>query len=435
MKPNEGPLPVPVILPRPEHNVSRSRMDPDAVKVMYRLVRHGFKGYLVGGSVRDLLLSKTPKDFDVATDARPGEIRKLFHNCRIIGRRFRIVHVYFRGSKIIEVSTFRKDPEEATEGEADGQESPKRGDNTFGLPHEDALRRDLTINGLFYDIRDFSVIDYVGGISDLRSGIIRAIGEPDARFRDDPVRMIRAVRHAARTGFTIEPRTYQAILRNAPSLTACNVSRLQDELQKDLAGGHVRPLFELHRATGLMGAYFPALQAYFDSRSRPEALFHPVWTWTALARLDAKTDDPAWPPAYYLASLVFPLIERELMDRYPSLGEALREPTDVHRTLKELGVPFGIRRKDQERLGTLWFGFVRFWNFLQAGRIPERFRKRPAYQEALQFYLFHQILLGRSDEQIRLAVEGAWEQGPRPPTRGRRQRRRRRKENRSQKTV
>jgi hypothetical protein len=208
-----GTPPVPRILPRSQHNLSRSLIDPDAVKVMYRLVRHGYKAYLVGGSVRDLLLGRIPKDFDVATDARPAEIRRLFRNCRVIGRRFRIVHVFFRGNKIIEVSTFRRNPEDGGQQDGETEDLARKGDNAFGEPHEDAFRRDFTINGLFYDISTFSILDYVGGIDDLRIGVIRTIGDPDERFREDPVRMLRAVRHAARTGFF-----FGAVhLRSAPS--------------------------------------------------------------------------------------------------------------------------------------------------------------------------------------------------------------------------
>ena len=177
-------------------------IDEEALKILYRLNRHGFLAYLVGGSVRDLLLGKTPKDFDIATNAHPQQIRDLFRNSRMIGRRFRLVHIFFKGGKVVEVSTFRSQSEfeetENEEGEIVRTES-------FGTPEEDALRRDITINGLFYNIADFSIIDCVGGMEDLRRGIIRTIGDPNERFKQDPVRMIRVIRHAARTGFAIDP--------------------------------------------------------------------------------------------------------------------------------------------------------------------------------------------------------------------------------------
>jgi poly(A) polymerase len=228
--------PTPTVFARPEHCLSRKNIDPEALKVMMRLHRHGYKAYLVGGSVRDLLLGRAPKDFDLSTDARPGQIRKLFNNCRIIGRRFRLAHIYFRGNKIIEVSTFRRPPPEPGTEEEEAGDAAKRGDNTFGLPYEDAVRRDLTINGLFYDIGTFSILDYVGGMDDLKAGIIRTIGPPDDRFREDPIRMLRVVRHAVRTGFEIHPETHAAVVRNATLLEDSNRFRLQDEFQKDLEG-------------------------------------------------------------------------------------------------------------------------------------------------------------------------------------------------------
>ncbi len=208
----------PLIIPRSAHPISRKNLPREVLKVLYRLKDAGYLAYLVGGSVRDMLLGLKPKDFDVGTDARPEEIRKLFRWSRIIGRRFRLVHVYFRGGKFIEVVTFRG-PEVAEE---DGLE-------VFGTPAEDAFRRDLTINALFYNIADYSIIDYVGGMEDLKKGIIRAIGPPDVRFRRDPVRMMRAIRHAARTGFRIEENTWEAICRHREKLMLCSPMRIRDE--------------------------------------------------------------------------------------------------------------------------------------------------------------------------------------------------------------
>src|SRR5512134_3329475 len=213
-----GCMAAPVIVPRAEHPISRKDIDPDAVKVLYRLRDFNYTAYLVGGGVRDLLLGRKPKDFDVGTDAHPYQIKKLFRNCWIIGRRFRLAHVRF-GTKTIEVATFRRPvtseelaaPDEPQpDGPAaggDGDEGPDRlvhRDNTFGTPEEDAFRRDFTINALFYDIATFSIIDYTGGLDDLRAGLVRCIGEPAERFQEDPVRMLRAVAMAARLGFRID---------------------------------------------------------------------------------------------------------------------------------------------------------------------------------------------------------------------------------------
>ena len=181
----------PRILSRAEHNVSRKNIDPDALKVLYRLKNHGFTAYLVGGGVRDLLLGRRPKDFDIGTSAHPQQVKKLFRNCFVIGRRFRLCHVRF-GRKVVEVSTFRR------QAQAEEGDTLIRRDNTFGSPEQDAFRRDFTVNALFYDIATFSVIDWVGGLPDLEARVIRTIGDPALRFREDPVRMLRAVALAAR---------------------------------------------------------------------------------------------------------------------------------------------------------------------------------------------------------------------------------------------
>lgn len=424
--------PVLRVLPRSQHNLSRSLIDPDAVKVMYRLVRHGYKAYLVGGSVRDLLLGRIPKDFDVATDARPGEIRRLFRNCRVIGKRFRIVHVFFRGNKIIEVSTFRRSPQNGPQENEEGEDQARRGDNAFGEPHEDAFRRDLTINGLFYDISSFSILDYVGGIDDLRVGIIRTIGDPDERFREDPVRMLRAVRHAARTGFSLERSTYESLLRHAPLIRTANPSRLQDELQKDMAGGALKSVFRLHKETGLMAAYFPDLASYLNKTPSPQTLFQPCWIWEALSRLDAGIEDPGVVPLLCTMSLLFPLLEADLLKRHPSLAASLGYGPEVHETLRRLGQPVGVRRKDQERYSRIWTSFVRLTTFLDSGKpVPLRMLRRPYFYEVLQFYRFYQAAFGVPEEQIESRVseilDGGLPSPPRHPGRPRRRRRRRRR--------
>jgi poly(A) polymerase len=190
----------PRILQRSEHPISRKAIDKNAVKVLYRLHNAGYKAYLVGGSVRDLMMGRTPKDFDVGTNARPNEVRRLFGNSRIIGRRFRLVHVFYHDGSVIEVSTFRRDPD-PEEQRGEPGELLITSDNTYGTPRQDAFRRDFTINALFYSIADFTVRDHVGGIEDLERKLIRAIGDPDVRFQEDPVRMLRACEFAGRLGF------------------------------------------------------------------------------------------------------------------------------------------------------------------------------------------------------------------------------------------
>ncbi|RJR47517.1 MAG: poly(A) polymerase [Deltaproteobacteria bacterium] len=266
---SESPLPPPIIIPRPEHSLSRKDVDVEALKVLYRLFHAGFTAYLVGGSVRDLLVGKKPKDFDIVTDARPGEIRKLFRNSRIIGRRFRLVQVFFRGGHIVEVSTFRRRSEFDEEQDL---EAPAARDNTFGTPAEDAQRRDLTINGLFYNIADFSLVDYVGGLTDLQSGRIRVIGDPAVRFTRDPVRMLRVLRHAARLSFDIDREAWEEIGNKKQLIRLCPAARVRDELLKDFHSGATRPFMELMLASGLFYAIFPVWESRLRKKGEARLL-------------------------------------------------------------------------------------------------------------------------------------------------------------------
>ncbi len=243
------PLPGnPLIISRGDHCLSRKLIDTDALKVMYRLLRHGYRAFLVGGGVRDLLLGRQPKDFDVGTDARPNEIRSLFRNSRVIGRRFRLVHVYFRGQKVIEVSTLRRNAHISPDEEVPLLAS----DNAYGDAETDALRRDLTINGLFYDLSNFTIIDYVGGTKDLKDGVVRIIGEPDVRLQEDPVRMLRAVRHASKARFTIDSETYESIKRNASLITLCPKARISEEFLRELRYGNTSYSFKYFEDLGLL---------------------------------------------------------------------------------------------------------------------------------------------------------------------------------------
>lgn len=219
----------PRILSRPEHPISRKQISGQALKVLYRLHGAGYKAHLVGGSVRDLMLGRRPKDFDIGTNARPNEIRRLFSNSRIIGRRFRLVHVFFQDGEIVEVSTFRRDPRPEDQETAPG-DLLITSDNTYGTPREDAFRRDFTVNALFYDIADFSVIDHVGGIEDLERQLIRTIGEPGVRFQEDPVRMLRACEFAGRLGFGIEKRTQEALHFHSKELSKASPARMTEEI-------------------------------------------------------------------------------------------------------------------------------------------------------------------------------------------------------------
>ena len=299
----------PTVVARSEHSISRRDIDPDALKVLYRLHEHQYIAYLVGGSVRDLLLGRRPKDFDVGTSAHPHQIKKLFRNCWIIGRRFRLAHVKF-GPKTIEVATFRRqvDPSELPSDPADADqavdatpETPVAADapfeaqveaegthlahvrahdrlihrdNTFGTPEEDAFRRDFTINALFYDIGTFSIIDYVGGLKDLENRLIRSIGDPGVRFLEDPVRMLRAVVFAARLDFTIDEPILEAMDVHGHELARAAPARLMEEFFKILRSGFAEKSFQLLKDTQLMRAIAPEL----DDAGQP--------LWDFVARLD-----------------------------------------------------------------------------------------------------------------------------------------------------
>jgi poly(A) polymerase len=256
-------MPLPDLGHPPE--IPLERLDQDALRVIQRLRAMGHQAYFVGGCVRDLLLERTPKDFDLATDAHPGEVRAAFRNCRLIGRRFRLAHVYFRGGKVIEVATFRKNPTDVAEDTgADGDLLITR-DNVFGTAQEDAVRRDFTVNGLFYDPFTGEVIDYVGGRADLEAHRMSTIGDPEIRMREDPVRALRAVRFAARLGFAIAPDTFEAMRRHASELARCAPARVLEEVFKLLRCGGSARAFSLLRACGALPVILPALGGAHDS--------------------------------------------------------------------------------------------------------------------------------------------------------------------------
>jgi poly(A) polymerase len=279
-RPPPGLLLDPPPAPDPEHppEIPVDRLDQDALRVIYRLRAMGHQAYFVGGCVRDLLLDAKPKDFDLATDAHPGEVRAIFRNCRLIGRRFRLAHVYFRDGKVIEVATFRKNPTDVAEdtGEGDSDLLITR-DNVFGTAEEDAVRRDFTVNGLFYDPATGEVIDYVGGRVDLEAHRMSTIGDPEIRMREDPVRALRAVRFAARLGFAIAPDTFEAMRRHAGELARCAPARVLEEIFKLLRCGGSARAFALLKACGALPVILPALGAAherWDEAQRKSFIAH-----------------------------------------------------------------------------------------------------------------------------------------------------------------
>ena len=349
-----------VVTPRPEHPISRSSISPNALKVLYRLKEAGYQAFLVGGAVRDLLLGIRPKDFDVATNAQPEEVRRLFRNCRLIGRRFRLAHVHF-GSEIIEVATFRaaaaperEDAEDDPEGEAEegadgAREAPlpedpahrafdPRGrilrDNLYGTIDEDVWRRDFAANSLYYSIEDLSIWDFVDGVSDVKARRLRLIGDPETRYREDPVRMLRAVRFAAKLDFSIDPETETPIRRLANLLDGVPPARLFDECLKLFLSGYGAKSFGLLEKYGLFEHLFPMSAAAFEL---PPYAYAREMLELGLANTDARVvaDKPVT-PTFLFAIILWGAVLRELNERQagpaPDLAQLMQACDAVLKT-------------------------------------------------------------------------------------------------------
>lgn len=300
------------VIPRSEHTISRSDISDNALKVLYRLNKSGYEAYLVGGGVRDLLLGQKPKDFDITTNATPEQIRKLFRNCRLVGRRFRLAHIMF-GPEIIEVATFRgnhdqNNPSEDKNLSSQAQNGMLLRDNIFGSIEEDAIRRDFTVNSLYYNIDDFSVRDYVNGLNDLKAGIIRLIGDPETRYREDPVRMIRAVRFACKLNMTIEPNTANPIYQLAPLLREIPSARLFEESLKLLQAGYGYTTYKLLKKYGLFEQLFPVIASHFSENgdSPMEKIIEQVLKNTDFRLKNDKRVNPAF---LFAVMLWYPVTE------------------------------------------------------------------------------------------------------------------------------
>ena len=404
----------PTVVPRSEHAISRRQIEPEALKVLYRLRQFGHAAYLVGGSVRDLLLGRPPKDFDIGTSAHPYQVKRLFRNCWIIGRRFRLAHIKF-GAKTIEVATFRRQVSEAAEpdpgparparhsgAEVDAKTKtpatqtgvhmrdghhrhgwPHAGrllihrDNTFGTAEEDAFRRDFTINALFYDIATFSVIDYVGGLQDLEARLIRCIGDPDERFLEDPVRMLRALAFGARLGFRIDSPTHEAIGRHRAAITQAAPARLLDELYKILRSGAAERTFYRLFEVGLLKHISPELAG-----KQSAAL------WRSLAELDLyrarfETAPSTLTNPVLIGSLLVPT--RLLEPRPPETGGRRDRENDPRFTLGMLT----LARRDVQHLRQI----VGLQQQLHDPGLPHRAQRalmqREVYADALTWLEIH----------------------------------------------
>lgn len=438
----------PVVVPRSEHAISRREIDPDALKVLYRLHEHHYVAYLVGGSVRDLLLHRKPKDFDIGTSAHPHQVKKLFRNCWIIGRRFRLAHVKF-GQKTIEVATFRRqvdaseltaEAELATTTAADtvgpgeplelepGDTPPRlrrraddhliQRDNTYGTPEEDAFRRDFTVNALFYDIGTFSIIDYTGGLRDLDARVIRCIGDPDVRFLEDPVRMLRAVVLAARLEFSIEEPVLDAIARLKHEIARSAAPRLLEEYFKILRSGHAADAFRQLHDIGLLKEITPEL----DNA--------PATFWRAVGAIDEYRRRFGSAPE----SLTNPVLAGTLLHPLGLIGRRQRFHADAMERRIELGV-LPIARRDVERLQQMFSLMPRLMDLQAPPRAQRALLHRASLPETLTWLEIHgdrpdvvahwREMMAQRHEHAPHAHALAADTGPSSDFRRRRRRRRR----------
>jgi poly(A) polymerase len=406
--------------------------------VLYRLQTAGYKGYLVGGSVRDLMLSRTPKDFDIGTDAHPAALRKLFRNCRMIGRRFRLAHILFANGKVIEVATFRRRPDPVLD--AAGHELLQTSDNTFGTPREDALRRDFTINGLFYDISDVSVIDHVGGLDDLEAGLVRTIGDPDIRFQEDPVRMMRAVEFASRLGFAITPDSYEAILRHRKEIVKSAPPRVTEELAQTLRGGHALPTLLLLREVGLLDVLLPELAMVLRQIDPDHAHGTGHLFWALLDVLDAERRRGRVFEGPVLYGLLYlPIVRARVRDIAPD-GDP--DPNRLATVIEDVVTPLAFRmslpRAATDRIKQALAMVGKLSHRPDSKLVTRRFAMRDAFPTALDLFELTAMATGRGQELVRdwralqARIAHARESGeipappPPPPRRRRRGRRGRR---------
>jgi poly(A) polymerase len=355
----------PLILERSQHPISRRDIDPNVLKILYRLANAGYAAYLVGGSVRDLMVGRAPKDFDVATSAHPQQVRELFRNSRLIGRRFRLVHVFF-GPQNIEVATFRRRSEDC----ADAADPMIRHDNTFGTPEEDAFRRDFTVNALFYDPRTFEVIDYVGGVADLQARLIRTVGDPEVRIREDPVRMIRAVRFAVKMDFEIEDATRIAIERNSTDLAKASIPRVVEEIFRTLSvPGAARALLLMERL-GLLEVLLPHLSAHLKRGGDAAPALDAAATVQNLAALGLLIGSGVETSRGLVMAALFADLHRSTPQRAD--GSSRTALLDDLRAR-------GFSRVDTEQMRLLLEATA---HLIARSRIARRLMRRPYYREA-----------------------------------------------------
>ncbi|MCK6446204.1 MAG: polynucleotide adenylyltransferase PcnB [Planctomycetes bacterium] len=365
-------------------------LDQDALRVISRLNRNGYEAYLVGGCVRDLLLGRKPKDFDVATAAHPRQVKRLFANGRIIGRRFRLVHVAY-GSHIIETATFRRAP---VQREAD-EDLLITEDNEYGTAREDAQRRDFTINALFYDAINHRVIDYVGGLDDLEAGVLRTIGDPRVRMAEDPVRILRAVKFATRLGFRIDEQTWNAMCELSPDLARSAKPRVLEEILRLLRSGTSLGAFRMLRACGALRVILPQIDEFLGPKNDPDPAAHDRADsyWRLLEALDSEIHSGYQPtPALSVAVLYLRLVERDA---------ALhgREPGDLAQSAADLLEPFALAmrlsRRDSGRAQRIVAQQRRFTQVASKRFSPLLFIRAEEFSEALALFKLRSMAWGQ----------------------------------------
>lgn len=395
----------PIIIPRDQHNISRKTLSRGAVDVLYELGRAGYEAYLVGGGVRDLLAGIQPKDFDVATDAKPEEVEQVFRRCRLIGRRFRLAHVRM-GPEIIEVATFRAQPrssDEDPEHDDDGDDDPLHltddggrilRDNVYGTLEDDAFRRDFTINALYYRVTDFAVVDYVGGMDDMRAKRLRLIGDPVTRYREDPVRMLRAVRIANKLGFTIDPPAAGPLPNLAPLLVEVPPARLFDEVLKLFLSEQAEKNYADLLSTGLFGALFPmtveALAAYPDT----SAVIQGALAGTAFRVREGRPVTPA----FLYAALLWPVVRQAIAPKLAdgaSLAQALTATGSdvVSEQVERVAIP----RRFSTPMREIWQLQPRFER--RRGKRPLRLLEHPRFRAAYDFLLLR-VAAGEVEQEL-----------------------------------
>jgi poly(A) polymerase len=412
------------------HPLRNSMMDPDGLKIINRLTKNKYKAYFVGGCIRDLLLNRNPKDFDVVTNATPKEIKRLFANSRIIGKRFKIVHVYFKTKKkgndlkIIEVSTFRKLPEHRLNGNIkEIDHNLLKRDNVYGTPKEDAARRDFTMNSLFYDPIKEVIIDYTGGVEDIKNRIIRVIGPPDISYKEDPVRMLRAAKFAPLLDFQIEKKSFKAIERNKYEILKVNKNRLHEEFMKIFRTGISASIMESLYNCGLFQVLFPrVIQVSIENMPKElkskKISFRdtPVAKRLQIAdRMLAEREDLTFNIFISLifADLVNAVFYPEIQSRKESIDQYIKKNLDP--LFQHLQLP----GKDQERIFQIFIAQRQIGNVSSSQRRLNRqkeqdFKEKKYFFEAFMVYKIFSLAI-ENEEMIQKAM--IWEIGPRkkPP--------------------